>query len=205
MTVLNFFGIKGGVGTTTAAALMALEPGGPIVAYDVDDVRATLGMSPAPLDDSDLLTDKTVPDQQGVYRITDDMDAGQIMFNARRIARLTDNNFAVVDWGRRQPPRDGTLTMCCFDNSYIAIRRVVREVPLGWGNLFGFCLVDPGRPLAEVDVRHAVGPSFTEIVFTHRDPSIARSCDAGLLSSRPSPRQSTVVHHLLMSLEDTTP
>lgn len=163
-TTVTFAGAKGGVGTTTVAALhaLAMNRQGHTVritsttTVGVEDLAAILGVpTPGPGDRVQVLPgltlgDKPCPDSYNV------VDAGTDLFSSHDDGPL----YAVVR------------------NDYLSLRRALAAVAETTGIVL---VVEPNRSLTQRDVVDVLGlPLSAEVKL---DATIARAVDAGLLAT----------------------
>ena len=166
-TTIRLFGVRGGAGTSTVAALAALMARTMVptelVTSDLDHTAALLGIAPPVEPDTEALPGlRLVDTSTGSAELTI-IDGGL----------LTGNPPVPAGPGES---RVGVLRGPC----YLALRTLLAA---GEHSLHGLVLVEePGRALTHRDVADVVG---TEIVATVPvSPSIARAIDAGLLAAR---------------------
>ena len=189
------WGAKGGVGTTTVAATIALSDPRPTTLIDLDgDLPALLGLpeptgpgltdwlatteSAAALDELTLEvgpTTRVLP--RGGQPLTDSPDRWH---GLTRWAEA--HGPVVVDAGTGRPSphvTDGANKVLVTRACYLALRRAIAEPR----DVDGVILVtEQGRALHSRDVEAALGARV--IAEVPVDPSIARAIDAGLLASR---------------------
>lgn len=183
-TIITFTGAKGGVGTTTTAAIAALllaNDHGKRVALVSYDFASTCSVLAA------------TPDEGGVVVVTDHLT----VINASRHADVFTHHaphaydYIVID-GARDPEdikwwdttNDTAHHYLVTSNAYDSVRSASRIVidQLFLGKFDGVILVeDPQRSLRQKDVEGAVAPVVATI---HPSPNIARASDAGLLAQR---------------------
>lgn len=163
-TTVTFAGAKGGVGTTTVAALhaLAMTRRGHTVRITsrtttgVEDLAAVLGVPTPPAGEPVqvlpglTLADQPCPDSYSV------VDAGTDLFTTPDAGPL----YAVVR------------------NDYLSLRRALPAVAETTGVVL---VVEPNRSLTQRDIVDVLGrPISAEVRL---DPTIARAVDAGLLST----------------------
>ena len=183
MRIINVYADKGGVGSTTTAAMLALVAHGPTRLYartldERNDLCAALGL-PRPADD-----DTPVPVREGLKIVCGDpldddpFDYTQII--SGHAAVTDDDRFCNV-----------LVTRAC----YLALRK---SVDINFSPDHAIVIVEPGRALSARDVKHAVGCEVTELVYC---PTISRAVDAGLLSTRLPQAARTVLRPFLAEME----
>ena len=162
-TTVTFVGAKGGVGTSTVAALHATQLArlGHTVRLSandgVDDLAAIVGVPcPAPNDTAKVLPSLTLAEQ----RCTDTdainvVDAGTDCF--------TDH--------------DGSVYLV-LRNDYLSLRRALNAPRTTTGLIL---VTDAQRPLTRCDVEDVLPQPI--VVELRLDPAIARAVDAGLLTT----------------------
>lgn len=191
---------KGGSGTTTVAAALALSAHRPSLLVDLaGDVALVLGLPPdgqptiAEWFSSDVGADRLVHLHR---RVTSDLDLlptsavvpgtgaadrwQQFVAHLRDVASDRD---VIVDVGARVPP---AVLVASAERSWLVTRRcylsLVRAGRLACRPT-GIVLVDePGRALSADDVEAAIGAPVVATLL--HDPKIARAVDAGLAVSR---------------------
>lgn len=188
--IINLFAAKHGVGTTTTAAMIAASlRTALLVAHDIADAAAVLGMpQPDPLEDHSLDhgTINMWPDEVQL-RSLDTEAVPYSMINA--IDELSID--AVLDWGTTTPFNTKGTNVLVVDNSYLSLRRSVMIPRAEYDDVV--CVFHQGNALQLNDVEHALGSSA--IVLSY-DPLIARAVDAGLMLSRTPSSAHAMVHHL---------
>ena len=167
-TTVTFVGAKGGVGTSTVAAMHALQlahSGQPVhlsatSGAGVEDLAAILGMpDPAPGHIIDVAPGLTLGEE------------------------LATGAANVVDGGTDRFSDHHGAVYVVLRNDYLSLRNVTSALPQ---STFGLILVtEAGRALSRRDVEEVVRPVVAEIAV---DPVIARAIDAGLLSAGRIPR-----------------
>jgi hypothetical protein len=159
--IYNFFSVKGGVGTTTAACTVALQSGAELFidATERGDSMGVFAITPG--------TNK-INDRLGYAHITN--------LNQQMVSDLTGK--IVIDWGTRIPEVEGVnllVTSAC----YLALRNAVALSP----KIDGIIFYDvPDRVLSKADVTKTLGKPV--VWHIKHDPAIARAVDAGLLATR---------------------
>jgi len=157
---INLYGAKGGVGTSTVAALVALtindDGAGPTVALqaadgDHDDLQAILG----------------VPASSDYVRLDG-----------------SDDSFVNVIDHCAWPPethnlRDGDATYLVIRGCYLALRRVLAQ---GYHPDGIILVAEPNRSLGGRDAVEILGAPVVATLAI--DPAIARAIDAGILYTR---------------------
>lgn len=192
------WGAKGGVGTSTVAAGIALSDYRPTTLIDLDgDLPAVLGLrepngpgvtewfnSDAPADALDGLTLDANPSTRLLPRGNQPLNAAPERWRDL-IGWAESHGPVIVDAGVGAPPTpipDGANNILVTRACYLALRRAIAEQ----GHADGVVLVtEPGRALGRQDVEAALGTRVIAEVST--DPSIARMIDAGLISGRLPP------------------
>lgn len=163
-----FVGAKGGVGTSTVAAMHALQlahSGQPVhlsatTAAGVEDLAAILGMpNPVPGHIIDVAPGLTLGEE------------------------LATEAANVVDGGTDRFSDHHGAVYVVLRNEFLGLRNLNAGLPR---STFGLILVtEAGRALSRRDVEEVVRPVVAEIAV---DPVIARAIDAGLLSVGRIPR-----------------
>lgn len=189
------WGAKGGVGTSTVAAAIALSDQRPTTLIDLDgDLPAVLGLpeptgpgltewinSDAPAAALDGLTLNANPSTRLLPRGNQPLNASPERWR-EVITWAESHGPVIVDAGVGQPPApiiDGANNLLVTRACYLALRRAIAEPR----DVDGVILVtEPGRALQRHDVEAALGARVIAEVST--DPSIARMIDAGLITSR---------------------
>lgn len=191
---------KGGSGTTSVAAALALANDRPTLLVDLaGDLAAALGLpdsdlpqlpdwmaSAAPPDrlvnlERFVARDVTLlPTPEPVDRSSLDIRWSTLAAFLRTTCRERD---VIVDAGTGAPPaplsasaeRSLLVTRPC----YLSLRRAVRMTERPTGVVL---VEEPGRALSAGDVESALGVPVVATILS--DPKIARAIDAGLLVSR---------------------
>lgn len=200
--LISCWSVKGGSGTTVAAAALSLllarnHPDGALAIDVAGDLPAALGVS-SPIGpglgdwlDADeavggeALLDLAVPavDHLGLIPAGRPTVGSVDRWRTAAAALADDHRAIVVDCGGPYPP---VPLLECADQSllvirpcYLALRRAT-DLP---GRVTGVVLVsEPGRCLGARDVESVVGvPVVADIPF---EPAVARAVDAGLLGAR---------------------
>jgi MinD-like ATPase involved in chromosome partitioning or flagellar assembly len=196
-----FWSPKGGSGTTVVAAAMALlsARSTPTVLIDLGgDASAALGASaPSGPGLSEWLASAHATDAS-LWRLSVEVSSNlELLHSGAGAAPLSDlqsERLATAASGPLQPDividagpqigppplhRCATRSIIVVRPCYLALQRAVRHPRLATGAVI---VDEPGRALRAVDVERALGvPVLAEIPW---DPSVSRSIDAGLLSSR---------------------
>ena len=206
MTVIEFFGPKGGQGVTVTACSTALllAKSGPTVIIDLGgDVPATLGIAQpygpgmtdwpgsgprastltvAAADNLRVLPQGAVVEPEGMFR--------RLLI---ALDQLVDEQFhVVIDHGDGRRPLNTHVdaTLIVIRPCYLALRRTVMSTAQCSGAVV---IREPGRALTTRDVEAALGvPALVELDI---DPAVARCVDAGLLAAR-LPRTMIGLSHL---------
>ena len=162
MRIINIIGTKGGVGTSTAAATIAiaLANAGERVALvernASGDLRAIVGS------DLDNLTfTDTIPDED-----CDTFD------------------FAVVDHATTTTQPESGTNVLVVSNCYMSILRATK---LTWRPDALIAITEQPRALHHGDIVTVVGVPANRTIHIARDPDVARSIDAGLLAMKLPP------------------
>lgn len=167
LATIQFTGVKGGVGTTTAALLTAIA-----CANRTSESPETV-IDLVPIDDAardDVASYTGVP-------------AGDDTFYAAH--RVVVNNdqadvaYRIIDAGLVTYPGgvpDDAIRVLVIENSYAALRRA-RAVEADYDVVV--CRVDPARPLSVREIRDVLESTF--VVAWNLDPVVARAADAGTL------------------------
>lgn len=178
---LTIYGAKGGAGTSTVAAALALMSAehGPTVLVSHDGAPI-LGAGPQPLDPHEAI---------------------EVRRNLWTVEALPLGapepvaTFRVIDAGTTAPTEPGAallVTRPC----YLALRRTSGQ-PKPAGIIL---LTEPGRALTAPDVAEVVGaPVVAELA---QDPAVARAIDAGLLASRLPRTLARSLRHVFDPLAD---
>jgi len=168
MDKITFVGSKGGVGTTTVAALHALS-----VAGTGRSVRLT-ATGPGGIDDLAAILAVPTPGPGEVIEVAAGLSLGD---------EADASAYRVVDGGTDTFSDHGGRVYLVTRNDYLCLRRAV----LAPQTTVGVVLVlEPGRALRRCDVADVVGwPIVAEVAVT---ASIARCIDAGLMMSARRPR-----------------
>ncbi|BAN00676.1 hypothetical protein [Ilumatobacter coccineus] len=205
-----FHAVKGGSGTTVTTALTALAHRGPTLLVDLDDeLPAALGVggtdrpgvvdwlgSDAPLDH---LSDLMVEVNTSTSMLTTRLDAGAAGSAAARLEASTTRWMQLSSWCRSWATRSGgrvfvdagtqplpqEFVAACDQrllvtrSCYLALREASRRSLSSTGVVV---VREPGRTLTDHDIATSVGaPVSASLTW---EPAIARSVDAGLLTSR---------------------
>ena len=160
MRIVNILGSKGGVGTSTAAAIIAIglaHAGERVALVDLTgtgDLGAILGS-----DLDNITTCTTVPDTNN-----DQYD------------------FAIIDHptATTRPEPAGT-NILVVTNCYLS---VLRATKLAWRPDAVVVVTEHQRALNVADITAALGTPQTRMLVIAHDPLIARVVDAGLLADR---------------------
>lgn len=205
-----FHAVKGGSGTTVVTALTALTHRGPTLLIDLDDeLPAALGLAPtdlpgvadwldsdAPLDHLDdllveidatttMLTTRRSPgtnERRSTLPITSATRWMQLSSWCRSWAARS-GGLVLIDGGARPLPEEFTaacdhrwlVTRAC----YLAVNEAARRSLDSTGIIV---IREPGRTLADRDIEASIGaPVAASLVW---EPTVARSVDAGLLTTR---------------------
>ena len=191
---------KGGSGTTTVAAALALSAHHPTLLVDLaGDAALALGLAPdgqptlAEWFSSDVGSERLVHLRR---RVTGDLEllptsagvpstgtADRWHPFAAHLRAVAADRDVVVDVGARVPP---TPLIAVAERSWLVTRRcylaVVRAQRLACRPT-GIVIVDePGRALTADDVAAAIGAPIVATLL--HDPKIARAVDSGLAVSR---------------------
>ena len=168
---VTFVGAKGGVGTSTIAALHAIQLArlGRTVRFTandgVDDLAATVGVPcPGPNDTAQVLPGLTLAEQ----RCTDT--------DAINVVDASTDCFS---------HHDGSVYLV-LRNDYLSLRRALNAPRTTAGLIL---VTEAQRPLTRRDVEDVLAQPI--VVELRLDPAIARAVDAGLL---------TTAHHLRVDL-----
>lgn len=166
MTIaLEFHGIKGGVGTTTALcgyAVHKMHAGHSvtIVAPPINDVCAVLGVA-----ESSNRVVLSADDVGSIVLVNSAADA---------MAYYTD---VYLSDGIALHPSLNPVSIAVVRNDYLSLRRLA----VAHGYDLVLAQLDPTSALREADVSHI---SHTPMVSINTNPLIARAIDAGLFTSR---------------------
>jgi hypothetical protein len=204
--VTVFAGAKGGQGTTTVAAAVALASaadGVATVLVDLaGDVAPTLGLpdvDPAPDLAAALHDAMSVGVGLRVVRLTADSIDTTVLDGLRSLADAGDR--IVIDAGdpatAAQFDPVATFRVLVTRPCYLALRRAAT---IGWPFDMVVLVDEPGRCLGGADVEAVLGRPVT--VVPH-DPTIARTVDAGLLGSRIPHLLATALRRLATPTVDT--
>ena len=195
MPVITVHGAKGGQGTTTVAAVLAIlhaHAGHRTLLIDTaGDLPATLATNNTePIGLADYLnTTRNVAIEQHVTRINDNLDLlprgdGPITFDTYTYGLLTGGldyyDTVIIDTATHAPEwdRNADHDILVTRPCYLALRRAVTQ-PRPTGLVV---ITEPGRALNTTDIEAALGIPITATIPA--DPDIARSIDAGLLNTR---------------------
>lgn len=169
MRVIELYARKGGQGTTTVAAGVAIEAhrGGAtthIQCRDYRDMLSVLGLA-----DSDHV------ELAGPMQIMHGLTIGDDV--------PLDVDVLVIDAGQHPGYNDRPVTapktrLLVTRNCFLALRRSFTERPDGVVLVF-----EPGRSLGAIDVGKAIGAPVKVVIDI--DPAVARAVDGGLFTSRP--------------------
>jgi hypothetical protein len=177
MTIRNFFGASGGVGTTTIVASHGVQlasAGVDTLLIDASDGALRLALA-MPWIETSTLTDDHVyavtPDLSIARADDDDVVAG--------LLRHRTTAHVAIDWGRRQPPLLEGERICVVTNDYGSLQRAVTDYR---ADAYVVSRYDSRRALSVTDVERALGK--TPRVVLNDDATISRSIDAGLLTAR---------------------
>lgn len=178
---IHLFAPKGGQGCTTVAACLALytaERAGDITVYDAaphPELAAVYGLT----DESPL----AVNDRVTAYRYDNEHDTPSLP--------VAD----IVDWGTRPVPGE------------LPGQRVIVIAPCYLALNLASRLPDHQRPdaaIVVIETGRAFGPSDVEatlgvktLATVRRDPTVARSIDAGLLATRTPPAAMQGLHSMV--------
>lgn len=189
------YAAKGGSGTTVVVASTGLSSGTPSLLVDLaGDLPAVLGMgdpdgpgvldwmrADAPADRLPALVRTVAPSLHLLPRGAPGAVPVE-RWSALAAWLATDGRSVVVDAGTGAPPaalvaagRAVLVTRGC----YLALRAAARMAVRPDGVVL---VAEPGRALGATEVEGAVGAPVLSTVLA--DPAIARSVDAGLLTSR---------------------
>jgi hypothetical protein len=168
--IFSFCGAKGGVGTTVAAVVTALQTGADFFVGVGSDGFAAAGL-PSPSGPGDR------PTVGGVTFIAAD-SAGEAVMKAEALS--ADGATVVLDLGTHEARADGATVVLVTTACYMALRRAIAGPTPDAVVL----VLEPGRSLGAADVESVLG---VEPVVVQWDPAVARAVDAGLLGAR-SPR-----------------
>ena len=181
-------GAKGGQGTTTIAAAIALRSANTHRTLLIDttgDALAVLGhptTTARPLPDA-VENRVSVLDTLDVVTVTSPVDAGTV-------TRLAAGGWqVVVDTGTTWPDLD-TMRVLVLRNCYLALRRAVTVTP---DRLVA--VLEPHRALTAADI--TVACPRIPLTTMPADPAVARTVDAGLLTHRLPHRLTVAVDGLL--------
>lgn len=174
MRSIGFFAVKGGVGTSTVAAMTALalahDHNVLLIDHPHGDLATALGLVQPPLD-----TYIEVTNTLGLI-VTDQLCRGWLEEQA-------------IEYGTRHVVVDLGLnpTVTVTDSAYMVTRPCYMALRRGVGfhsfDYDGIVLVtEPGRALTASDVERALGAEVKATIGF--DPAIARLVDAGLLAGR---------------------
>ena len=160
-------GARGGSGTSTVAAALALLAARhhptELVAPNVDDMAALLGLpstgNPETLNVAPQL-DLRLCGGSGVAELVV-IDAG--------------SHPEACDW-----PDGSEHYLVVRGPCYLALRAVVRSDPVGYDG--AILVTEPGRSLTAADVAEVLG--FPVVAEVPQNPAISRAVDAGLLAAR---------------------
>jgi hypothetical protein len=159
--IYNFFSVKGGVGTTTAACTFALQCADWFI--DATERGDSAGVFAVPSGYNKNITDKL-----GYVHIPN--------LNQQMISDLTGK--IVIDWGTRVPEVEG-VNLLVTNSCYLAMRNAVVLSPKIDSVIF---FDEPNRALSKVDVTKTLDKPI--VWHIKHDPAIARAVDAGLLATR---------------------
>jgi hypothetical protein len=160
MTTYNFYSAAGGQGCTTAACAFALSNERPTLLIDmVGDVRAVLGLAESyePTVVNDTLT---VANKDSQFNL----DAYEDI---------------VFDHGRNPASVTDGVKILVTKHCYIALRR---GLSLHVKPHTVVVLSENGRALRDIDVECCLGVKIAAVM--KYDPTVSRSIDAGLMSTR---------------------
>lgn len=160
MTVYNFYSAAGGQGCTTAACAFALSNNFQTLLIDmVGDVRSVLGLGeshePTVLNDTLTVANKDIVFDLNLYK--------DIVF----------------DCGQNPSSVPKGVNILVTKHCYIAMRRGLQ---LNVKPDMIVVLSEDGRALRDVDVEACLGVKIAAVI--KYDPTVSRSIDAGLMSSR---------------------
>lgn len=159
MRIINIIGSKGGVGTSTVAATVAIalaQAGERVVLVELNgrgDLRAIVGSVVERLTIADAIpdTDTAVAD------------------------------VAVVDHATSKAALDQGVHVLVLTNCYLSVLQATK-LDLRIDGVVA--LMDPRRSLTVRDISNVLGISQARILHLVGDPEVARSVDAGMLAVR---------------------
>lgn len=165
---IHFYGAKGGVGTSTAAALLALElqaAGQHVALIDLTDTGDHAAILGRPACGSMIYLPEPDP-----------------------AAEMHQFDVAIIDHGTDVPTGipNGQAVYLVTRPCYVALRRALERLRVSDVHVDGVVVfAEPDRSLGTRDIEAALDlPAVATIVVT---PSVARTIDAGLLEARRSP------------------
>lgn len=173
MKVFNFIGTKGGVGTSTTAAMFALS-----VAANANKV---LFVDATGTKDAHAIFGVVYGVRDSVQQINPSLD---IICDTRVATLPQDYEVVVVDYGRK--PAGGPASIhgkiiMVVRNDYLALRNAMGVLSDADAVV---AILEPGRALSEQDVCAVCNYDDVPVVSLPYDPVIARAVDAGLMCSR---------------------
>lgn len=186
-TIHPFVGAKGGVGTTTAACLLALKlanAGESVLLVDnaeAYDCSVILG----------CYTERHV--NQPFSVLLEKLDSIEVD-GPIHPGLYEGYDHVVIDYGRKIPVERENIVIVT-DGSYVGAKRLIDlSIDLGQMRAAGEAREIPPRVLLVLDGQNRpIGAadhenvSGLQIIKTTRSPEIARACDSGLLSVRRHP------------------
>lgn len=162
MTTTQFFAVKGGQGTTVAAAVFALGLSGHVLLGDHAESH----------------------DLPGVFGVRMPQVGDRVRVHEALDIIIGDGtpgyDHVVNDNGTNRVPRVlAGERVLCVRCDYLSLQAVVRSNPVEYDRIVA--LKYPGTALTGRDVETTLGKPTTVVEY---DPAIARAVDAGLLSIR---------------------
>lgn len=182
MITLHFYGSKGGVQTSTIAALTALSHDAQVVLVDLPGDQLTImGMACLPEPERHVSLADGIPINPHVMLVRTDI---AFVSNVMVEASVAGYDLVVVDHGVAPLERRelGGTHIIVVQPDYLSVRRAVQRQPYD-----EWILTNPqtARGLSARDVINAMGSMpISEVAY---EPAIARSLDAGLLVSASTP------------------
>jgi cellulose biosynthesis protein BcsQ len=173
MKIIDVYGVKGGVGTTTTAVALAVK-------LSQNNSDRSFGITCSSNDELSLSDLHGVAGNRSEdYNLTDNLVLCPVHKKVDYL--IVDNGFAT-----NKSVYNGDYTVYVVDNSYLSLKRaVILDLNLSTNNdAMWVRIIRPGGALIDRDIDDVLSLHNNVRCQIDLDPSIARAVDAGILVRR---------------------